>query len=52
MYTNWKSPDNEERLTSACAESKSIMQICKTLGLAPKGGTILTVLITIIVSLI
>lgn len=37
-YTNWKSPDNEERLRNAVAEAASIAGVARLLGIAPKGG--------------
>lgn len=38
MYTNWKLPENEERLRDAALKSKSIAEMARVLGLTAKGG--------------
>lgn len=43
MYTNWLLPDNEELLINAVASSQSIAEVCRSLGLAPKGGNYKTI---------
>lgn len=43
MSTNWLLSDNEELLINAVASSKSIAEVCRTLGLAPRGGNYKTI---------
>ncbi len=42
-YTNWKSPENEERLRVAAASNVSIAGMLRSLGLADHGGNVRTV---------
>jgi hypothetical protein len=43
MYTNWLLPDNEEKLAKAVISSTSIAEVCRVLGLAPRGGNYKTI---------
>ena len=43
MYTNWNSSENELIFAEAVRESTSIAEVCRKLGLAPKGGNYKTV---------
>lgn len=39
-YTKWTTTENEIRLADAVASSKSILEVCRRLGLQPAGGNI------------
>ena len=43
MYTRWNLPENEEKLKSAVAESKSIAGVCRILDLRCVGGNYKTI---------
>lgn len=42
-YTNWKSPENEDRLRQAVQNNTSISGVCRELGLVPRGSNFSTV---------
>ena len=37
-YTNWKLPENEERLRDAALKCRSVAEMCRELGIASAGG--------------
>ena len=47
MHTNWKLPENEERLRDAALKARSIAGMAKLLGIKPVGGNFRTLKIHI-----